>query len=108
MRDRELSYWVSRGEDKAGFYVAEVDGEVAGTVCYVIGEDGEMEINRMSTHKRFRGRGCCSRSRKRLEDLNAAKLNSPPALTGSQLLLCTIRVDIKWYHATLKYPSFNS
>ena len=68
MRDRELSYWVSRGEDKAGFYVAEVDGEVAGTVCYVIGEDGEMEMNRMSTHKRFRGRGVATRLLLKIEE----------------------------------------
>ena len=68
MRDRELSYWVCRGEDKAGFYVAEVDGEVAGTVCYMIREDGEMEMNRMSTHKRFRGQGVATRLLLKIEE----------------------------------------
>ena len=57
MRDKELSYWTCRGEETAGFFVAEVDGEIAGTVSYVIEEDGEMEMFRMSADKKFRGRG---------------------------------------------------
>ena len=57
MRDKELSYWTCRGEETAGFFVAEVDGEIAGTVCYVIEEDGEMEMFRMSADKKFRRRG---------------------------------------------------
>lgn len=57
MRDKELSYWTCRGEETAGFFVAEVDGEIAGTVSYVIEEDGEMEMFRMSVDKKFRGRG---------------------------------------------------
>ena len=55
MRDKELSYWTCRGENTAGFFVAEVDGEIAGTVCYVIEEDGEMEMRCLSTVITFYG-----------------------------------------------------
>ena len=35
MKDRELSYWTSRGVKTAGFFVATIDGEVVGTVSYL-------------------------------------------------------------------------
>ena len=68
MRDKELSYWTCRGENTAGFFVAEVDGEIAGTVCYVIQEDGEMEMFRMSADKKFRGRGVGSQLLLKIEE----------------------------------------
>merc|ERR1712002_905241 len=34
MKDKAMSYWTGQGEDTAGFYVAEVDGQVVGTVAY--------------------------------------------------------------------------
>ena len=74
MRDKELSYWTCRGENKAGFFVAEVDGEIAGTVCYVIEEDGEIEMFRMSADKKFRGRGAGSRLLLKIEE-TARRLN---------------------------------
>ena len=35
MRDKELSFWTSRGAQNAGFFVATIDGEVVGTVSYL-------------------------------------------------------------------------
>ena len=74
MRDKELSYWTCQGENKADFFVAEVDGEIAGTVCYVIEEDGEIEMFRMSADKKFRGRGAGSRLLLKIEE-TARRLN---------------------------------
>ena len=68
MRDKELSYWTCRGENTAGFFVAELDGEIAGTVSYVIQEDGEMEMFRMSADKKFRGRGVGSQLLLKIEE----------------------------------------
>ena len=74
MRDKELSYWTCRGENMAGFFVAEVDGEIAGTACYVIQEDGDMEMFRMSADKKFRCQGVGSLLLLKIEE-TARRLN---------------------------------
>ena len=85
MRDKELSYWTCRGEETAGFFVAEVDGEIAGTVCYVIEDEGEMEMFRMSADKKFRGRGVGGQLLLKIEEtarrlkMNKVKFNTSGA-----------------------------
>ena len=85
MRDKELSYWTCRGEETAGFFVAEVDGEIAGTVCYVIEDEGEMEMFRMSADKKFRGQGVGGQLLLKIEEtarrlkMNKVKFNTSGA-----------------------------
>ena len=35
MKDKELVFWTGHGEQKGGFFVAEVDGKPVGTVAYL-------------------------------------------------------------------------
>ena len=34
MRGEDLIFWTGRGEQKSGFFIAEVDGKPVGTVAY--------------------------------------------------------------------------
>ena len=34
MKDEELVFWTGHGEQKRGFFIAEVDGKPVGTVAY--------------------------------------------------------------------------
>ena len=65
--------------------MAEVDGEIAGTVSYVIEEEGEMEMFRMSADKNFRGRGVGGQLLLKIEEtarrlkINKVKFNTSTA-----------------------------
>ena len=58
MRDKELSFWTCRGEKTAGFFVAEINEQVVGTVSYLkIENENAIEIFRLSVDPKERGKG---------------------------------------------------
>ena len=66
MKDKELKEWTARGSHVAGYWVAEVEGIVAGTVAYTISGD-MLEIHRLSTDGSFRKLGLASLLVKKME-----------------------------------------
>ena len=56
LKDRELKYWTSRGEETAGFFVATIDEEFAGMISYVK-QDDHLEIFRLAVDSNHRKAG---------------------------------------------------
>ncbi len=69
MRDRELSYWTQRGDDTAGYFVAEDEGAaIIGTVAYEI-RDTVLEVFRLAVDKNIRHKGIASTLIAKIEEV---------------------------------------
>jgi len=77
MKDQELSFWTSRGEHNAGYFVAEIDGEVVGTIAYSRNDNMKdtIEMNRVSVAKHARGHGIAKMMMEKVEHI-AVRLNA--------------------------------
>merc|ERR1712243_241380 len=84
MKDSALCYWTGYGENTGGFYVAEVDGEVVGTVAYIRINDTTLELHRVSVDVRLRQKRLAQQLVERIENVAATLgVNTLKAETSS-------------------------
>merc|ERR1712080_248834 len=72
LSDKELNYWTCRGCESAGFYVAETEGRVVGTVGWVRENDSTIEVCRVSVDATMRRQTVARRMVARVERVAAS------------------------------------
>merc|ERR1719319_1907123 len=86
MKDAAMVSWTGRGEE-AGFYVAELEGRVIGTIAYQRKSSGELEVFRLSVDQGGRGRRAPGAgSSWRLRATRRPPSGSTPGLAGPRRL----------------------
>jgi GNAT superfamily N-acetyltransferase len=68
MRDRELSHWTQRGDNTAGYFVAEAEEAIIGTGAYEI-RDSVLEVFRLAVDKNARQKGIASTLVAKIEEI---------------------------------------